>query len=226
MESPAQDPQAAHSHCVAARLSEKPGAQDQSANANEKAADGGSSENPTEADERGQAEALQERERTSSDGQLGAKCKALNEKIGSGRKDESERNSHGDAQVKHAASSKSNSHLADRGYAAQATSSQPRGSSQGQKISPGQDQGAVGVGGMSERAEEERQDEDANEGLDLSLQGIDMKEQKRIMHEIWVRNNLRQADRSPKKQARKQSHSTTSNVTKQPRLTDRFFKRA
>lgn len=58
------------------------------------------------------------------------------------------------------------------------------------------------------------------EGID----GIDLAEQKRIMHDIWLRKNSRGPDRAVKKNARK-SQNTQSHIPKQPRLTDIFAKK-
>ena len=55
------------------------------------------------------------------------------------------------------------------------------------------------------------------EGL---IEGIDMEEQRRIMHEIWVQKNLQ------KPVQRKVARKTQSQGTpKQPRMTDMFRKR-
>ena len=56
------------------------------------------------------------------------------------------------------------------------------------------------------------------------IEGIDMEEQRRIMHEIWVQKNLQKPSlaATQRKIGRKQSQGTP----KQPRMTDMFNKRS
>ena len=67
-------------------------------------------------------------------------------------------------------------------------------------------------------------DDGQDQGIEADFQGVDMAEQKRILHEIWMRKNMRAKDKSPKRTARK-SQSALSGIAKQPRLTDMYFKR-
>lgn len=98
----------------------------------------------------------------------------------------------------------------------------------GQRGSPGQGNGTVGIG--SELSSQKRGNGEsgtpaaAQDADDAIFQGIDMAEQKRIMHEIWMRKNMRPTDPG-KKQTRK-AQAVDSSIAKQPRLTDMYFKRS
>ena len=232
-ENPAQHRQAAPSNTTADRPSDKAGAQDQSADAEKRGSVGegdrvksnhqrsASLKKATEAGREEVTAEPQNREGPRNDAWPVAPINSSSEEDFAFSSEEA-RGRIRNAEAKQIETSSSN--LCADGSAEEKASFRDKEPSQGQETSPWQDQDGVEVGGRN--AIEETSKEEANEGLDTSLQGIDMREQKRIMHEIWVRNNLRQSDRSPKKQARKQSHSTSSNVAKQPRLTDRFLKRA
>ena len=234
-ESHAQHLHAAPSKSVADRLAEGSGAQDESADTERKGSYGGadqfeSSHQDHAASTRKAAESGREggtvdphiREGPRNDRQPAAQSNSSSRKERAFSKEDL-RERTVSAEARQAKLSVSNLSAAN-GAAQENASSHGQESSQGVKIIPGQDHSSVGFRSGSATGEESK--EEAKQALDPSLQGIDMREQKRIMHEIWVQNNLRQADRSPTKQARKQSHSTSSNIAKQPRLTDRFFKRA
>ena len=231
--SPKETLPAEPSKAATARLDERPGAQDQSSDAErdgsregagqlqdshqnaakvQKAADFSSREDTIEQPNARDGPSTNVQKGVTSDSSDGTP------------KEDSGRETTANAQEKQAEPLNSNKCTAAEGSAQENASSQGREPSHGRRRSPGQDQGADEVGGGN--AEEETPRKEESEGLDPTLQGIDMREQKRIMHEIWMRNNLRQSERSPKKQARKQSNNASSNVVKQPRLTDRFFKRA
>lgn len=65
---------------------------------------------------------------------------------------------------------------------------------------------------------------DGDGGPGEGLEGIDMEEQRRIMHEIWVRKNLQKPAVAPG-QRKSVKKNEAQGTPKQPRLTDMFCKR-
>lgn len=97
-----------------------------------------------------------------------------------------------------------------------------------QKGSPGQGSRSVGVGvheGKGTLQPEAPSGKQQAQGDEAFLQSVNMEEQKKIMHEIWVRKNLRESSKGSKKQPRK-PQSVQPGIAKQPRLTDMYSKRS